>query len=238
MPTRTISRRSRPSTALPDKDNFRNLPGCPPNKRASFYRSRNLHGIDKAFQEKILTSRIRSVIDLRGEEEWKAKEDDLSFLKENGIQYVPCGIRDILHYGDEKSLKDRLSNDYLDILFHHQDALLSVFQNLARLPKPILFHCNAGKDRTGVVAMLLLGLNDIPKEVILKDYHRTEENLPLMAKEGYIHYKGERPDFVCHAMKKTMEETIDYLLRKTSYRKYLLSLGISLKELASLSLFE
>ena len=38
---------------------------------------------------------------------------------------------------------------------------------------PLLFHCAAGKDRTGVVAAVLLGLAGVPHEEIAADYHAT-----------------------------------------------------------------
>jgi protein-tyrosine phosphatase len=36
---------------------------------------------------------------------------------------------------------------------------------------PVLFHCAAGKDRTGVVAAVVLGLLGVTPEVIADDYH-------------------------------------------------------------------
>jgi protein-tyrosine phosphatase len=38
---------------------------------------------------------------------------------------------------------------------------------------PLLFHCAAGKDRTGLVAALLLGLLRVPHETIIEDYGLT-----------------------------------------------------------------
>ena len=38
---------------------------------------------------------------------------------------------------------------------------------------PAVFHCAAGKDRTGVVAAVLLGLLDVPADEIAADYHAT-----------------------------------------------------------------
>ena len=40
----------------------------------------------------------------------------------------------------------------------------------ARSDECVLFHCAAGMDRTGVVAMLLLGLADVPRRQIVADY--------------------------------------------------------------------
>src|SRR4051794_26473069 len=37
----------------------------------------------------------------------------------------------------------------------------------------VLFHCTAGKDRTGLMAMLLLGVLGVPDDVIISDYELT-----------------------------------------------------------------
>ena len=42
---------------------------------------------------------------------------------------------------------------------------------------PLLFHCTAGKDRTGVAAALLLDLLGVPREAIEADYMRTRATL-------------------------------------------------------------
>jgi protein-tyrosine phosphatase len=39
---------------------------------------------------------------------------------------------------------------------------------------PLVFHCVAGKDRTGVLAALLLTVLGVPDEQIVEDYHRTD----------------------------------------------------------------
>jgi len=42
---------------------------------------------------------------------------------------------------------------------------------------PALFHCNGGKDRTGLIAALVLGLAGVPKETIAEDYAITGKYL-------------------------------------------------------------
>ncbi|WP_226531378.1 tyrosine-protein phosphatase [Microbacterium paraoxydans] len=50
----------------------------------------------------------------------------------------------------------------------------------SRTPRPgVLFHCTAGKDRTGLVAALLLSLAGVPRADIVDDYTQTEKNLAL-----------------------------------------------------------
>jgi protein-tyrosine phosphatase len=48
---------------------------------------------------------------------------------------------------------------------------------LASDGKPVLFHCSAGKDRTGVAAALLLSALGVSREMIIKDYLASAENV-------------------------------------------------------------
>src|SRR5512144_2600872 len=48
---------------------------------------------------------------------------------------------------------------------------------LAEASGPAVFHCAAGKDRTGVISAILLALLDVPDEVIVADYAATQDNL-------------------------------------------------------------
>src|SRR5262249_15113423 len=41
--------------------------------------------------------------------------------------------------------------------------------------RPLVFHCTAGKDRTGFASALLLTLLGVPWETVLEDYLRTNE---------------------------------------------------------------
>lgn len=41
----------------------------------------------------------------------------------------------------------------------------------------VLFHCTAGKDRTGLAAAILLLVAGVPRETIVEDYTQTEKNL-------------------------------------------------------------
>ncbi len=45
---------------------------------------------------------------------------------------------------------------------------------------PAVFHCSAGKDRTGVVAALVLGFLGVPREVIVEDYALSAEAMEAL----------------------------------------------------------
>lgn len=60
--------------------------------------------------------------------------------------------------------------------------------------RPTLIHCHAGKDRTGLVIALILGVLGVPREAILADYtvtgvnrrHVAEQAEPLVAELGLV----------------------------------------------------
>lgn len=60
---------------------------------------------------------------------------------------------------------------------------------LARLAAggtPLVFHCSAGKDRTGIAAALILTALGVPRETILEDYVLTNRVVDLEA-ELFVH---------------------------------------------------
>jgi len=56
---------------------------------------------------------------------------------------------------------------------------------------PIVYHCTAGKDRTGIITALILSLLGVPEDTIVADYSLS--NL------GFEHYFGEFVDERRHA---------------------------------------
>lgn len=67
---------------------------------------------------------------------------------------------------------DFLRDRYLDMLDDGADSLVEIARLVAE-GQPALFHCAAGKDRTGVVAAMLLGLVGVDRDAIVADYHAT-----------------------------------------------------------------
>lgn len=67
---------------------------------------------------------------------------------------------------------DFLRDRYLDMLTDGAGSLVEIVRLVAE-GQPALFHCAAGKDRTGVVAAVLLGLLGVEHDEIVTDYHAT-----------------------------------------------------------------
>ena len=61
----------------------------------------------------------------------------------------------------------------------------ALLTGLATSTAPQLFHCTAGKDRTGWTAALLLRLAGVPEDVVIADYLRTND-IGLATREKYL----------------------------------------------------
>lgn len=68
----------------------------------------------------------------------------------------------------------------MDVLKHAPDAYRPIFLHLAHEQSPMLIHCTAGKDRTGVFVALVLSLCGVDDETIAYEYSLTELGLAKM----------------------------------------------------------
>ncbi|HBT64564.1 MAG TPA: protein-tyrosine-phosphatase [Ruminococcaceae bacterium] len=101
-----------------------------------------------------------------------------------------------------------------------------------------LFHCTAGKDRTGVVAMLLLQLAGVPDDMIIADYSVSENNMSGVFEEQHrtLYASGiEVPEIVFGSRTEDMENTLKYLSDNYGCAEsYLLDCGLRQQEISSL----
>jgi protein tyrosine/serine phosphatase len=54
-------------------------------------------------------------------------------------------------------------------------VIAEAVDTVATATGPVVFHCAAGKDRTGILAALLESLAGVPREVIVGDYELTNQ---------------------------------------------------------------
>ncbi|KAM0519123.1 hypothetical protein ACHAPE_004120 [Trichoderma viride] len=89
---------------------------------------------------------------------------------------------------------------YRDIAVAGAPAFAAVLNHIASdgfdpaAQKPILVHCTAGKDRTGVLCALILSLCDVPDEAVAEEYGLTTQGMAA-AKPGLIKYLVATPAF-------------------------------------------
>ena len=111
---------------------------------------------------------------------------------------------------------------------------------LAASAVPAVYHCAAGKDRTGVVSAVLLGLLGVPEPIIVADYAATQENLDaiverLMATEGYYEMLSALPPDTMHAEPETMAGFLSRMREQYgSMEAYARSAGVSAEAIDAL----
>lgn len=67
-----------------------------------------------------------------------------------------------------------LADLYLNVLDEEGGLFASIVESAATREGPLLVHCAAGKDRTGLVVALLLLLGGVEPEAVVDDYTRTQ----------------------------------------------------------------
>ncbi|RLT45363.1 MAG: tyrosine-protein phosphatase [Chloroflexi bacterium] len=118
--------------------------------------------------------------------------------------------------------------------------LVEIVRTVADAPAGgVLVHCHAGKDRTGMVVALLLGLVGVPDEEIVADYAASEEQLWPLYRQWEAQFAGD-PVKLAWLYSKTpvsppevMGAVLEHLRnRYGGVRAYLLGAGLSETELA------
>ncbi|WP_028937107.1 tyrosine-protein phosphatase [Pseudonocardia spinosispora] len=122
------------------------------------------------------------VVDLRGTDELGGVEHPLTGPN-TVVKALPLLSRAVRGEDDSvvafADIPD-LATAYLRMLAEGGDKFATIVEWAARADGPVLLHCAAGKDRTGVVAALLLRAAGVSREEITEDYLRTETQLPAI----------------------------------------------------------
>ena len=117
---------------------------------------------------------VTTVLDLRSPAELLKSPNP--FADGSGPAYLNIPLIDdanMREVGDAADMFER----YLMILDNRQEAFRGVFNAVAEAQGPLVFHCFAGKDRTGLVAAMLLALAGVTKEAIVADFGETDAQL-------------------------------------------------------------
>lgn len=139
-----------------------------------FYRSENIDLIQSSGWDQLKDAGIRTVVDLRQQEErdkdMQSRPDWLTIVHSDldGIEnevfwrpYLTEGLESTsMYYGAHlKEMPERAS---------------AALEAIVSAPEGgVLFHCRSGRDRTGLIALLLLSAIDTEPEEIVDDYLET-----------------------------------------------------------------
>jgi protein-tyrosine phosphatase len=176
----------------PDCQNTRDLGGLPMpggvTRSRVLIRSDHLGLLNASGREGLHAYGVTTVLDLRSDGE--IARSPSPFAGGVGATYLHRPLIDDQNMNNIGDATDMLER-YLFILDNRPEAFAEVFTTLAHARGTVLFHCFAGKDRTGLVAAMLLALAGVSPEVIAADYGETDVQL---AKQYEIWINEAEPD--------------------------------------------
>lgn len=180
---------------------------------------------------------ITAVVDLRSYHERKQLPTPFDQHPNFVSIHIPLRVHGLCAY-DLRQLK-QFERYYITMLETDQAQFARLFRLLATHPDGLFFHCRIGKDRTGIVAAMLLDVVGVSADVIIDDYLQTTANIvPLIAQ-----YAHERPFFIRKSLYEGLfearAETIQRMLRYIQQRYgsadgYLHHIGVSDRHVARL----
>ena len=141
------------------------------------YRADALHKLTAADLIAFERLGVRVVYDLRGDKERATHPNPFEAIQLAVVGQQDDGEGRAVDPGVYRGTSDgeRLLRDlYLGMLEHSGPLLGQLLTGLARSDhRPAVFHCHAGKDRTGIVAALILLVAGVSRDDILDDYELT-----------------------------------------------------------------
>ncbi len=117
-------------------------------------------------------------VDLRGASELKHNPDALRDAPWCEYVHMPTIEEAAERAIDPKSFRPKpgmsMAEEYVTMVDERKDWVRNVFEAFGRCEGAAMYHCTLGKDRTGVITALLLGLCGVSDEDIIADYSVTE----------------------------------------------------------------
>ena len=224
--------------------NFRDVGGYATDggvvRSGKLFRADALGRLGAAGRESLRELGIRIVIDLRDDFEVQALPDDLEGLDVE-VLHLP------VFEGSGASASTvgaTIVHLYDKIVFQHTDVIVRALREIADTgDEPVVVHCTAGKDRTGIVIALALLAVGVDRETVVADYALTEANLNGPWLEGMLELvRGYGVDvtpdlrvILGGSPREALETTIDRIEERSgSVRQYLIAAGLDELELAKL----
>ena len=118
----------------------------------------------------LISNKITTIIDIRSYKEIKSTKNHFESL--NNFKYFNYPIEE----GSEISKTiDDVPKSYMEIACSKN--IKYILEKIANSENGVLFHCSAGKDRTGVLTAIIYMLCNVTEKEIIKDYMISKENL-------------------------------------------------------------
>ena len=164
-------------------------------------------------------NKLTTIIDLRTKDEIAKK---VNYFQDKGFDYYNITLK-----GEKCPKREKdIPVGYMEII-NDKDNIKLVLDVIKNSKGAIFINCNSGKDRTGVICMLLLLLAKVPEKDIIADYQVSYTYLVDNIKK--IHEDNPHlPKFLGSSKAKYMEKTLE--LFKDKYKtieNYLKFIGLT-----------
>ncbi|MBR2683828.1 MAG: tyrosine-protein phosphatase [Atopobiaceae bacterium] len=179
---------------------------------------------------------VRTVIDLRDQIEIELSPD-ISLGEDVTVASIPLLDFDM---SSKEELRQRFAAKpptyefFYDFMLDKREGIARCMHLIAEAPEGcVLFHCAVGKDRTGILALLLMALAGCDKWDCVANYVQTRAN--LMRHDWFAAGWGEKGftalnDSPAHAM----EHAWDHLEALGGVAAYLVDCGLTYEEIAAI----
>lgn len=219
--------------------NARDLGGVPTldnrsTKWHEYFRAASLDDVEDVDINDLKDLNVSTIIDLRRENEIDFESDTHKKIKEN-FDYHHISLAPDKEFRKEEI--DKIISGQITVgqsyrnLIDHYPAVKEIVSVLANAEGSALYHCQEGKDRTGIVSMIIMGLADVPRGDIIADYETSSAHL------GYIENYGEDEPFSIFRITDPyyMKEAYDYVIKKYGgFEAYLLHAGVDSEDIEKL----
>jgi protein-tyrosine phosphatase len=169
---------------LESSPNFRTYNGLKNKEGKSFrdnllFRSGSITRLPEADRQRLKGLNLSMIIDFRSDYEVQREPDDTSGLHVRTLR-IPMGnvnqqtsltmFQTLKQPGTTESTVDSLMMGFYMGFAATVGGYRPFFEAVLKGDNRILFHCSAGKDRTGIASALLLHALDFEKPVIMEDF--------------------------------------------------------------------
>jgi protein-tyrosine phosphatase len=176
------------SLELRGAPNFRDIGGYPAAdgrhvRWNRVYRSSELTKLTQADAQRVAAIQFAAVIDLRSDEErkrfpsvWVLSPPDV--YQSPKITLASVMQTSLVHAQTPEGARRDMITLYTEMPDNYRDEYSAMFRRVAAGELPVLVHCTAGKDRTGVAIALLLTALGVSQDVVVSDYELSEKLVP------------------------------------------------------------
>jgi protein-tyrosine phosphatase len=172
-------------------------------------------------------AQMTTVIDLRQPSECRAHPNP--FTNQPGFSYhhVQLFVGESLQH-----MPETLQAFYVAVIEQCGDPLAQIIEHCAAAPAGVFFHCQLGKDRTGILSAILLLLAGVSEESILEDYALTADRIRNLTRELTInppaHISPERYRDLLATHPSTLYVVLEHIrMQHGSIEAYLRAAGCS-----------